>query len=226
MTKPQTLSAKSKRIVLGLEPPTTDLESMLISNLSRHNTGLRENAVAALFNFEVTKGSKGMSDMRGWLRQRFREIDLKHGLEMRFIDGMNTWGDKSDWVCFFCHFAPGGLAYIIMCEVSDCIVELEESARKLRGKSGRKHPTVAFSVWSKKPSTRVLYKNVDLFERYKRTGWWGQEGDFKHEYGAIDALPYSSAFDDFLPNWFKDNTRVQPGFHVSEISMCQLNKVA
>jgi hypothetical protein len=132
-----------------------------------------------------------MSDMRGWLRGKFLEFDLKHGLKMQFLDGMNTWSKKLEWKCLFSRFTPNGLVYLIMTDIGDCASELEESARSLEGRSGRRSPMVPFEIWSKKPSTEVLYKNVSLFERYARNGRWGQEGEYKGEYKVIDELPYS-----------------------------------
>ena len=129
--------------------------------------------------------------MRGIIEEAFREADLKHGLKMQFLDGMKTWRGKLEWKCLFCRFTLDGLVYLIMTDIGECASELEESAQKLEGKRGRQSPTVPFDVWSKKSSTKVLYKNVNLFERYTRNYGSSQKGDLKGKYKVIDELPYS-----------------------------------
>jgi hypothetical protein len=191
MTERLEFTDQEKRIILGLESPRSSFEAAFVRNLSRHNTGLREDCVAALLNLEATRGCRGESDMLGKFEEKSFEFDLKHSLKMQFLDGIKTWRKKLEWKCLFCLFTPDGLVYLIMTDISECASELEECVQKLKGKRGRLSPTVPFEVWSKKSSTKVLYKNVDLFERYARKHGSYQKGDFKEKYNVIDKLPYS-----------------------------------
>ena len=52
-----------------------------------------------------------------------------------------------------------------------------------RNKGGRISPSVPYTVWKDKPSTKILYKNVSLFPRLNT-------GAFQRRFEVLNSLPY------------------------------------
>jgi len=168
-----------------VEEPTelSNLIDLLKLHLSLDNNKLREDFVCSLLGYKPSYGGAGYPD--GY-KPDGTFVDIKSGHNIVFPDGENTIEDKLDWVCLVSKWTKDGkLIYIAEVKVSEIIEELREDRDKKKKKRGRVSPTVSSSIWKNKPSTKILFKNVSLFERLKT-------GGFKAPYYDLNLLPYTN----------------------------------
>ena len=160
---------------------------LLRQHLSLDNNKLREDYVCSLLGYIPTFGGSGLPDGH---KPDGTPVDNKSGHDIVFPDGKDSIEDKLDWECLVQKFDDSGkLIYIAEVKVNEIIDELRESRDQLVAKGGRCSPKVSSTVWLHKSSTRVLYKNPNLFERNKT-------GRLKSIYNKLNILPLA---DNSLP---------------------------
>lgn len=184
------MNQRIAKCILGIEEPN-EIEQPLIDLLKQHlaldNNKLREDYVCSLLGYTPTFGGGGFPD--GHTPDNTC-VDNKSGPEIVFPDGKDTIEDKLDWECLVQKFDDDGrLVYIAEVKVSEIIDELRESRDQLISKNARVSPMVGSAVWLYKPSTKVLYKNPNLFERTK-------SGRLRKFYKILNELPMA---DNSLP---------------------------
>ena len=176
--------------ILGIEKPK-ECEKPLIDLLRLHlsfdNNKLREDFVCSLLGYTPTFGGSGCPDGH---KPDGTPVDNKSGHYIKFPDGENSIDKKLNWECLVQKFDDlGRLIYITEVQVSEIIKELRESRDQLIAKGARCTPLVNYNVWLYKPSTKILYKNPNLFERNKT-------GKLKSIYNKLNILPLA---DNYLP---------------------------
>ena len=169
-----------------VEPPTelTYTIDLLKKHLSLDNNKLREDYVCSLLGYKPSFEGAGFPD--GY-KPDGTPVDIKSGHNIVFPDGENSIERKLDWVCLVSKWAKDGLGLIYIAEVkvSEIIEELREDRDRKRNRGGRISPTVSSAIWKDKPSTKLFYKNVSLFERLKT-------GALKAPYPDLNLLSYDN----------------------------------
>ena len=161
----------------------SNLINLLKKHLSLDNNKLREDYVCSHLGYKPSFEGAGFPD--GY-KPDGSPVDIKSGHSIVFPDGENTIENKLDWVCLVSKWTKDGkLIYIAEVKVSEIIEELREDRDRKRNRGGRISPTVSSAIWKDKPSTKLFYKDVSLFERLKT-------GGFKAPYYDLNLLPYDN----------------------------------
>ena len=169
--------------VLGSQQPT-ESEKPFVELLKQHlaldNNKLREDFVCSLLGYTPSYGGQGYPD--GY-KPDGTCVDNKSGPHIVFPDGGVTIAKKTDWDVLVHQFTKDGkLIYVAEVKVIEIMDELVESAINLTKKGARVSPICHHTTWIHKPSTKVLYKNTELFEKKKN-------GKFKKLFSLLNQLP-------------------------------------
>ena len=180
------MDSKFVSYLLGTVEPPTELTytiDLLKLHLSLDNNKLREDFVCSLLGYKPSYGGAGLPD--GY-KPDGTPVDNKSGHQIIFPDGEYSIENKLDWDCLVSKWNnEGKLIYIAEVKVSEIIEELREDRDRKRNRGGRISPTVSSAIWKDKPSTKLFYKDVSLFERLKT-------GGFKAPYYDLNLLPYDN----------------------------------
>lgn len=173
--------------ILGKEEIPSQFVSfveLIKTHLALDNNKLREDFVCSLMGYTPSYSGAGHPD--GY-KPDGTCVDNKSGPNIIFPDGSISITKKHDWVCLVHEFTKDGqLIYVAEVAVSDIMNELIEDAAIKSKKGGRVSPTCPPSVWMKKPNTKVLYKNKELFPKTEKTN------KIVSHYLKVDQLPCAS----------------------------------